>query len=78
MYLQAFKRNFSFIDQEESGFDIYLQILEVISSFVFSVTGTSRVRIGNHDRHWKAGSEDYLLIVIKSACVHIQSSIFSV
>jgi len=46
-----------FIEMDIGGFGICMQILEVIGSFVFSVTGASRVRIGNRDRCWKAGSE---------------------
>ena len=73
MNLQAFRRKFVFIDQEESGFDFCLQILEVIGSFVFSVIGAFVVGIGSRDRCWKDGSEGYLMIVIISTCTHIQT-----
>lgn len=55
-----------------------LQILEVIGGFVFSVMGASGVGFRNCKRHWKAGSEGYLMKVIKSAFAHIQFDIFSV
>lgn len=55
-----------------------MQILEVRGCFVFSVIGASGVRIGNCDRFWKAGSERFLLTVIRSDYVHIQSSLFFV
>lgn len=52
-----------------SGFEFYVQILEEIGCFVFSVTGASRVIIENRDRRWKASSERF--IMTRSACVHI-------
>lgn len=55
-----------------SGFGFCMQVLEVIVIFVFSVTGASRVGIGNLDSHWKAGSKRYPLAETRSACVHIQ------
>lgn len=50
-----------------------MQILEDIGSFVFSVTGESRVGIGNHDMRWKANSEIFLVTLTRSAYVHNQS-----
>jgi len=48
-----------------------VQVLKDIGCFVFSVIGASGVRIGNRDTRWKASSERFLMIVTKSAYVHI-------
>ena len=66
------------IEEKYSGFEFRVQILEDISEFVFSVTGAPGVKIGNHDRRWKAGLERFLMTVTRSACVHIQFGQISV
>jgi len=72
MYLQPYKYIIFSCKGIREVFEFSVQILEVICSFVFSVTGASRVKIGNHDRCWKAGSERFLVTVTRSAYVHNQ------
>jgi len=55
MHLEGYKTSFSHRRREDSGFEFYAQVLEDIGYFVFSVTGASRFRIGNHERRWKVG-----------------------
>ena len=60
------------------AFDFFLQILQVIGSFVFSVTRAFGVGIGICKRRCKAGLEGDPKIVIISSCVHIQTDQVSV
>lgn len=77
MHLQAYKRHFFSLKNRLVVLGFCMQILEVRGCFVFSVLGASRVGIRNCKRCWKAGLEGYLMKIIRSACVHIHSGIFS-
>jgi len=78
MYLQAYKRRICFFKDIRVVLTFSLQILEVIGSFCFQCYGSIRGQFWKCKKRCKVGSEGYLMIVIKSACVHIQYGLFSV
>lgn len=71
MYFQSFRKQFFSLKYIRVVLSFMFRFWRDRGYFVFSITRASVVRIGNRDRHWKAGSDRFLMKMTRSASVHI-------